>query len=649
MATVAASLKLFDQFSSTMLKAQQTMNTVIQTAQQLKQSLQGKLTMNLSTATATNQMNQVRQQTQATVTAANQLTHPFQAVVATQQQMVQTQQRVNSSLVNAKSSTMDWLGTLKNIATTYLSIQAGQRLVAASIGGYAQQQRMKDMLIARTGDEEVGTAMFEKFKADALKTGQDVKAALTGTLSFFSMTQNTNELAQLNRIAQKLSAFDTTGQGLSGATFSVKEAMSGDIISLAERFNMSKSMIRSVKLDDYGKAGNIPKFIAAFNQLLEMQKMGESAFQRMMDSPIKKAEILKNNLKSAMADSGQSAVNAFMPLIDTLNRAFTDGKFTSFFNSIQIGMSIMAQITGAAVNFILDHMNLLQNMLIALGVTLTVLAGIWLVNWIIAAWPVFLVIGAIMLLLGVLNHFGISTGEVVGFVVGVFYTMYARIKNVIALIWNNILAFAEFLVNVFIDPVYAVKKLFYDLAYNVSDFITNMINSCLGKINAMIEKLNKIPGINIPVIGKLDNKWTDFLKPTTDKNVVDLSKFRMEQVNTGDAFQAGYDKVMDTFSGTSFKGLTDSFDFSNWNKTSDINRVNSVGKIEDKVDISSEDLKVMRELAELKAIQNFVTLTPTVQVTTGDINQGADLDTMIARITQHLEEDIVSSAQGVYG
>ncbi|MCY9509415.1 hypothetical protein M5W68_04070 [Paenibacillus larvae] len=66
------------------------------------------------------------------------------------------------------------------------------------------------------------------------------------------------------------------------------------------------------------------------------------------------------------------------------------------------------------------------------------------------------------------------------------------------------------------------------------------------------------------------------------------------------------------------------------------------------MDISSEDLKVMRELAEMKSIQNFVTLTPTIQMTTGDINSGYSIDTIIDRIEKKLEEEFITAAQGVY-
>jgi hypothetical protein len=77
-------------------------------------------------------------------------------------------------------------------------------------------------------------------------------------------------------------------------------------------------------------------------------------------------------------------------------------------------------------------------------------------------------------------------------------------------------------------------------------------------------------------------------------------------------------------------------------------RLDEVGRVNDTVDISSEDLKTMRELAELKSIQNFVTLTPSVNVQTGDIRNGMDVSSMVQAITASLQEEIAASAEGVY-
>ncbi|MBB6733184.1 hypothetical protein [Cohnella zeiphila] len=83
---------------------------------------------------------------------------------------------------------------------------------------------------------------------------------------------------------------------------------------------------------------------------------------------------------------------------------------------------------------------------------------------------------------------------------------------------------------------------------------------------------------------------------------------------------------------------------------SDINKVNEVGKINDSVDVSSEDLKTMRELAEMKNIQNFVTLQPSLSFGDTHVRQdGRSVDEIIANISDRLHEQIASSAQGVYG
>ncbi|GBG11338.1 putative phage tail tape measure protein [Paenibacillus agaridevorans] len=77
-------------------------------------------------------------------------------------------------------------------------------------------------------------------------------------------------------------------------------------------------------------------------------------------------------------------------------------------------------------------------------------------------------------------------------------------------------------------------------------------------------------------------------------------------------------------------------------------RLDEVGRVNDTVEINSEDLKTMRELAELKNIQNFVTLTPSVNVQTGDIRNGMDVSSMVQAITVALQEEIAASAEGVY-
>ncbi|RXM58385.1 hypothetical protein DP133_04140, partial [Clostridium tetani] len=70
--------------------------------------------------------------------------------------------------------------------------------------------------------------------------------------------------------------------------------------------------------------------------------------------------------------------------------------------------------------------------------------------------------------------------------------------------------------------------------------------------------------------------------------------------------------------------------------------------IDDKIDISNEHLEMLRDLAEQESIQNFTTLSPTVQITTGDIKEEADINKIIDKIESYMENELVNSAEGVY-
>lgn len=131
-----------------------------------------------------------------------------------------------------------------------------------------------------------------------------------------------------------MALFDTTGQGLEGAGFSLKEALSGDIQSLAERFNISKGLIRAFKIDELGKKGNIDEFITQFEKLLDAQKMGIEAYETMLKDPKVKLDMFISNIKTSFAEASTSAIESIAPLIDKFNNWFKSDKSSKFFNVI---------------------------------------------------------------------------------------------------------------------------------------------------------------------------------------------------------------------------------------------------------------------------------------------------------------------------
>ncbi|MDG0056998.1 hypothetical protein MMB75_25565 [Paenibacillus sp. P2(2022)] len=574
-------------------------------------------------------------------------------IEALEQKINQLQDQLNRRLREGGRNSEGMLSNLRNIAAAYVSIAAAKGLFENVMGGAMEQQQMISTFVARSGSEALGNAIYNAITKQALAAGQDVQQALSGTMSFMSSTLDPKQLAQLNKLSMRLAKLNPM-EGLEGAAFSMKELLSGDYTSIVERFNIGRGTIKNSDALKAGKAGDIEGFIKGMDKLLVQQNLSEKAFSKMLDSPAAKWQKLVNTFKFNLAQAGNAAVNAFAPLFDVINKAFASGKFDQFFGSIQAGMSMIAQVTSSVVQFLINNWDLVKNTLLVLGVVAAAVAVGFAVDWIIAVWPLALIVAGIIAIITILNKFGISTGQVVAFVVGIFYAMFAQLNNWIAGFWNVILDFVEFFANIFIDPVYAIKKLFYDLWNDIGKYFVDLINKMVDGLNWLIEKTNSITGSTISAIQYM--KMEDGpQKPTTDKDVLDFSKYRMQSMDVLKAFNSGKTAANDltkSISNFSLKGTAQPYTVPKMPKQNgnigNVGKVGKVGKIEDKVDISSEDLKVMRDIAEMKSIQNFVTLTPTVQVKTGDINNGADVDTIIKKIGDHLEEQFVSTAQGVY-
>lgn len=81
-----------------------------------------------------------------------------------------------------------------------------------------------------------------------------------------------------------------------------------------------------------------------------------------------------------------------------------------------------------------------------------------------------------------------------------------------------------------------------------------------------------------------------------------------------------------------------------------VGNVGSVDKINDTVDISSEDLRYMRDLAEREVINKFTqtTLVPKFEVHFGDVRETADVQEVIDALKRQLQEELATSANGIH-
>ncbi|GAA4828045.1 hypothetical protein GCM10023310_00940 [Paenibacillus vulneris] len=676
MATIGASLQLFDQFSQTLTRAHEKLQSVLYVAERLRQGLRGRVAVDVDTNNATNRIERMRQRLRAmdgtTVLLPTRVVQQPGLTIRTnavekamgqlnqqQQNNIQNQEKFNNKLHEGGNAADGLVGKLKGIAAAYLGIETGKKLFEATIGASMEQGKMESMFQARLGDNQTGTAFYQHYKSMALKMGFEVKDALTGALSFMSMTRNTDQIDKLMNISKRLAMFDTTGQGLSGAVFSTKEALSGDMVSLAERFNINKAAIAASGLKDAGKSGDVDKTIAAFNKLLEMQSMGEKALSKMLESPAYKWQQAIGNLKNGFADAGTYAMKALIPLIDKLNAFLSSTTYKKMTNELAFILRVVVAIFTSLIEAAkLFYTYLTQNeaavtaiksLAFAYGVFWTTLKIVTLAQWAFTTAmgvyraAVTLAAGAQMgLNLAMLaNPWGIVVAGLVTVVLGLATLVSTsdeardHFKDLVSEILNLGTAFDQSLLK-------------------ANDWLTNKTTE---GINGTINFLNKVGKF----FGKEDN-MIKFNLPTNDY----YKKLAEDKLKADQEAQKKVQSGISNFTAENIKQKAmellnlksdtagENFDVEDYlkkyNQAVVPNKldVGTVDKIKNKVDISSEDLKVMRDLAEMKNIQNFVTLTPTVQVTTGDINQPTDVDEMIRRIEEVMVTEIENSAQGAY-
>lgn len=266
--------------------------------------------------------------------------------------------------------------------------------------------------------------------------------------------------------------------------------------------------------------------------------------------------------------------------------------------------------------------------------------------WALVNWPILLIAAAIVGIGILLKKLGVTFDQVTGFIGGVIGGLYAFMYNIVAGIYNYWVSFVEFFANCFNHPVYSVKKLFVNLA-----------NSVLDLVKSIASAIDAVFGSNLAGgIESLQGKMQDWLGEMPEGYKV-IDKLEMKSIE-GYASK-GYDMgqgigqgISDTVSGlfsTSdpFGGI-DSFDMAESMSGANLGKVDEVGKINSDVNIADEDIKLLKDVAEMRYVQNFVTLQPSIAMS-ASVTKDADFDTFYNQFGERITEEAYATAEGYYG
>lgn len=290
-------------------------------------------------------------------------------------------------------------------------------------------------------------------------------------------------------------------------------------------------------------------------------------------------------------------------------------------------------------------------------------------------WIIVLIIALIALFyaaVAAVNKFAGTSVSATGIICGAFMVALAFIGNIFVALWNlvvdvfvliyNLVAtVANFIGNVFTDPIGAVCRLFFDLADTV-----------LGILQALASAIDAIFGSNLAgsVQGWRDSLggWVDdtFGKGDEIMAKMNADDMKLGRFEYGAAWDAGYsfgegiDESIANFDpsslfDTNVPGADDYANLSDYG--SGIGGIGSgvddiagnTGKIADGMEITEEDLKYLRDIAEQEAVNRFTTAEITIEQTNNNnISSKMDLDGVISGLDDALGEAIDIITEGAH-
>ncbi|MCC8435484.1 tape measure protein [Brevibacillus sp. M2.1A] len=670
MATVAGTIKMFDAMTGPLKRITQTMNIMISTMHDMENATKGNIQMDKMLSAAKQQLALAEAEINSAINKSTQAQHNFNKAVSnsrfTLNGIVDKVFAINEALELMQQL---WNGITASMDRADEILGVHSRLNFVNDGLQTQYELQEKILKSANATR----SSYRDTSDTIAKLGLFAPNLFKSTDRLIGFTETLNKLfvASGAGTVDRQVALQQLGQALSSGVLqgdelrSISESAPLFMDQLAKGIGVARGELKGMGADGKLTADVVVKAIE--KQANSIDKL----FQTMPMTFGGAFAIINNKIDAwigKMYEAGgplRYLTNQLENMISWMDSdrgaAFFSG-MTAALNVLIYSIVLFGKAFGAALNIAIDYGPEITAVLATLALYLIPLLTAKL--WAMAApvrqiaisfwsvhWPILVVALAIGVLILILRQFGVTTDQIVGFVTGVFMVFFAAIQNGIGFVWNHILALAEFLANIFIDPVYAIQKLFYDMLKNVSSYFSNWSNNVVDVLNWLISKINEVSGMTIQAIAKQDNSWIEKFKPETNKAVVDLSKYQMQQKDLGAAYKSGYNwgtSAWNQFTNGPAAQFGPMVPGGAMDKIANINKVGEVGKIRDSVDISSEDLKTMRELAEMKNIQNFVTLTPVVQVT-GDnhYNSGYDIDTVISRINRGLEEEIASSAKMV--
>lgn len=296
---------------------------------------------------------------------------------------------------------------------------------------------------------------------------------------------------------------------------------------------------------------------------------------------------------------------------------------------------------------------------------------VWIIMLLIALIAIiFAVCNAIAKMTGIANSgFGVITGGV-NVVIQFFKNLGLTVANIALGIGNAVAALASNMMTAFHNAICNVQSWFY-----------NLLSTACSVIESIAAALNKLPFVSFDYSG-ISSAADDYAAKASEaggnkEDYQSISDAFNEGFTTFDAFQDGWasnafnagaawgDGIADKVSNFSLSDVFGQTDIPNVSDyTSGFNDAiansgvgdsvgsidDNTGKIKDSLEVSEEDLKYLRDIAEQEAINRFTTAEINVDMSgmQNTVNSGDDIDGFMTKLTDSVNEAVDNMTEGVH-
>lgn len=548
-------------------------------------------------------------------------------------------EELRSSMTSAQPPAENLTASLKKLGAAFLGSKLVSGIVSMSdelTQTTARLNLMNDGLQSTADLQELIYQSAMRSRGAYNATADAV--AKMGLLAGDAFSSNQETIAFVEQLNKQFKIAGTSAEGQAAAMLQITQAMGSGVLrgeELNSVFEQAPTIIQSIA--DY---------------------LGVSVGK--IRSMAQEGELTASVVKSALLSSAEETNQKFSEIPLTWSDVWTQAS----------NMAVMSlQPLLEAINWVANHIEIIGPLVLtaAAAFALFAVAANWtkicaaatkaltaaqkMLNAVMSLNPIVLIIGSIIILIGVIaayinytNRAKNETTSAVGVICGLFAMAGAFVYNMFYLpVYNVIADLINFLGNVFQHPIASIEILFLQLSQYVVGVIRGMVRT--------IEKLiNLIPGVKINITSGLDtfyDSYTDRIQKIKDQSGWTEYVKHKEKIEYSTAYANGYNWGANLQNSISEKLGLDLPDDPATGLLSNI--ADNTAQIADDVSVSSDDIKLLRDIAERQVINKYTTAEIKVEmVNHNNISNEMDLDGVVNLLEAKVTEALVTSAEGVH-